>query len=75
MSDGETYKSGEQICVGDRVRHAGRMGSIVAVIDRRQFAENFPAAEWAKYQHGFIVQDDSGEVYMYDEADEHLELL
>ena len=75
MADGRTYESGEQICVGDRVRHAGRLGSIVAVIDRGEYAENFPSAEWSNYQRGFIVKDDSGELYMYDVADEDLELL
>lgn len=69
------YQTGDDIRVGDRVRHAGQLARVVAVISRNEYAPGFSREDWAQYQQGFVVQQDDGQLFMYDQADEDLELV
>ena len=68
------YSSGQEIHDGDRVRHMGQPGRIAFVIERKEFLPEFPAEQWSHYQRGFMVQEDRGQLFMYEKADEDLQL-
>ena len=47
--------------VGDRVElSSGGTGTVVGVIDRREFAQNLEAWRWSSTTHGLIVLLDDG---------------
>lgn len=69
------YTTGEDIHVGDHVKHAGRPAVVVAVISSGEFSADFSKAGWSHYKKGFIVRDDDGQVFMYDRPNEDLEFV
>jgi hypothetical protein len=71
----QRYHSGDEIHVGDRVRYAGDTGTIVFVIDRREYSPKYPESDWSEYGTGFMIETPAFARVMLDEADEDLELL
>jgi len=69
------YDTGEEIHAGDVVVHSGKPARIVAVFDAGEYAPGFLREHWQRYSHGFLVRDDSGEVFMYEDVDEDLEFV
>jgi hypothetical protein len=68
------YVTGEEIHVGDQVRHMGRPGEIVFVIGRDEYSPDFPREAWIHYGHGFMVRDQFG-LFKYDEAEPIIEFV
>lgn len=69
------YISGEEIHVGDRVLFGGHPATVVAVIARGEYEHGFVAEDWSSYDRGFLMRTDDGQLYMYDYADEDVELV
>jgi hypothetical protein len=72
----QRYHSGEEIHIGDRVRYAGCLATIMFVIDREEWpiAESEDSRLWWRSEHksGFLLtQDGGGRVFLPD-ADEDL---
>jgi hypothetical protein len=69
------YATGEEIHAGDRIMHAGQPARIGAVLSRSEYTPEFSEERWAMYREGFIVQEDNGQVFMYEHANEDIELV
>lgn len=70
------YSGGEEIHVGDRVMHALRKATVVAVMTRDEYSADFTAEHWGHYERGFLIRDDeTGTLYMYENANEDIELI
>jgi hypothetical protein len=71
----QRYCSGDEIHVSDRVRYAGDTGTIVFVIDRREYSPGYPESAWSQYGTGFMIETPAYTRVMLEKADEDLELL
>ena len=71
----QLYQSGEEIHVGDRIRYAGHAGTIVFVIDRREYSPEFPEKDWSDHRTGFMIQTPAYGLVLLEKADEDLEFL
>ena len=69
------YTTGEEVHVGDEIRHAGEPARIVAVMSRGEYSPEFSKEGWSHYEKGFLVRDAHGNVFMYEHANEDLELI
>lgn len=63
-----------EVRCGDRVFYNYQHGRIAFVAARREYAPDFPAAEWDSYS-GFMIVFDNGARLHLDEADDLLSLL
>jgi len=69
------YVTGEEIHAGDRVRHRGGFGTVVAV-SNGDTAECSPGYfDYSGCQRGIVVCDDDGEVSSLNENEPELEFL
>ena len=71
----QRYSSGEEIHIEDRVIYGGSPGTIVFVIDRGEFSQEFPEEHWSDYNAGFMIRNEAMGLVMLQEADEDLELV
>ena len=75
MTSVPRYASGEDVLVGDRVRCAGAMGTVMFVVERDQWSEEFPGDQWRYLERGFMVKEDDGTLIHYDQPDSCTELV
>ncbi len=73
ISKPQTYKTGETIHAGDRVRHAGVPGMIVFVNDTGEYLKGF-SDHWLHLGSGFMFRQDTrkGGLFFMETADEDL---
>lgn len=70
------YFDGQDVRLGDRVRLRDDDGGlVVCLIDTGEFTPEFPAAQWAYLQTGFVAQFPKFGVIHYEEAEEDLVLV
>lgn len=72
------YITGEEIHLGDKVRHYGTLWTVVLVIGRDEWQEDFKSQkDWHKeeFGSGFMIESDKNDSVMYPEADEDIELV
>ena len=75
-ADHPKYANGELVRVGDIVSGAGAAsGEVVFVIERNEFAPEFPASEWAYLGRGFMVRESDGTLVHYEQSSPELRLL
>ncbi len=65
------YLSGEEICVGDKVIADKSDGVVVAVIDTKQFTEEYSEG-WSYLEKGCLVETTAMGLVHYPEADRDL---
>jgi len=71
-----TYTGGEPVRLGDRVSGPGTArGEVVFVVERAEFAPDFPASEWAYLKRGFMVRETDGTLVHYEVSHADLRLL
>ncbi len=74
------YWSGEEVRLGDHVQLGTKstssiLGKVVFVIDRNEFASDFPRRDWLYLKKGFMVQFNDGNLIHYEQPEEDLKLL
>lgn len=71
------YWDGQEVHVGDRVNHAGHVGTIVFIIDPNEFSGGFEPSDWLSLGCGFMVKQDDGQMFYYggDQSNEDTDLL
>jgi hypothetical protein len=75
-SDDLRYSSGEEIRLGDSVLASGTApGTVVCVIERGEFTPDFPAAQWAYLERGFMVLEADGTLIHYEHPISDLRFL
>lgn len=69
--DGNEARVGDIVSIDDRYR-----GTVVACIDRGEYADAYPAAQWSSLGKGILVDTDFGGLVHYsDEKSEHMVLV
>jgi len=69
------YRTGEEVCLGDRVTYAGTPDRVVFVTESNAFAPEFQDEYRKSLGSGFMIETEAyGPIYM-NEADEHLDLV
>ena len=75
-ADHPKYSNGDLVRVGDVVSVAGAAsGEVVFVVERNEFAPDFPAAEWVYLGCGFMVRESDGTLVHYKQSSRELRLL
>ena len=75
-ADHPKYSSGELVRVGDPVSVADAVpGEVVFVVERGEFAPDFPASESAYLGRGFMVRESDGTLVHYEQSSPELRLL
>lgn len=70
-ADGNEARIGDVIAIDDQYR-----GVVVACIDRGEYTDAHPAAQWSSLGKGILVDTDFGGLVHYpDEKNEHMVLV
>jgi tRNA G37 N-methylase TrmD len=69
------YVIGEEIDVGDHVLLGGHPATVVVVIGRAEYDPESIAENWSDHEGGFLMRTDDGQLYMYEYADEDIQLI
>lgn len=70
-ADGNEARVGDSVAIDEKYR-----GTVVAVLDRGEFALDYPAEEWSYLANGVLIDTDFGGLVHYrDFANEEVTLL
>jgi hypothetical protein len=70
------YRDGQEVIIGDRVSLAeGSEGKVVFCVDRDEFSERYPKAEWGYLESGAMVKTEKFGLVHYPVADDELTLV
>ena len=70
------YSDGQEVRLGDRVKLGEDDGGVVvASIDRGEYSETHPAAQWAYLKRGVIVEFPTYGLIHYEEPEPDLQLI
>jgi len=70
------YSDGSEVIIGDHVSLSdGTKGEIVFCVDRDEFSEQYPKAEWSYLQSGAMVKTEKYGLIHYSETDDELTLI
>ncbi len=64
------YATGEELHIGDRLIADGMTGTVVCVIQRREYSSECPESVWSYLQRGFMFMSDAGVLIHFDRVDE-----
>ena len=69
------YPTGEDVRLGDRVElWKGCAGVVVAVIDRGEYASDYPKVDWEYLKAGVLIDSDMAGLIHYLEPEKTLKL-
>jgi hypothetical protein len=70
------YCDGQDVIIGDHVSLSdGSIGEVVFCIDRNEFSESYPKADWEYLKSGVMVKTDKYGLLYYAGTDEDLILI
>lgn len=70
------YPTGEDVCLGDKVKAwQGNYGKVVCCFADQVFGESFPAAAWQHLKNGILVDTEKAGLIHIEEFDEDFEFI